>query len=551
MLRAAPTPGVSDGQVPVDLRRFPWVRRLAIDYAYDFASVASFFAGNPADRSTWSEAIARTQAHPRDRVDIAEVIAGQQARRQAPPASVAAARQLADDRTVAVLTGQQAGLFGGPLYTLFKALTAIQLAERVTREHGVPAVAVFWVEAEDHDWDEVRSCTVFDTTGRAKSLGLPARSATESSPVASVALPASIGEVITELGRTLPATEFSPALLDALRAAYRPGRPMSEAFAVWLERLLGPLGLVVYDASDPASKALASRVFVHELSTPGRTAALAAQAGADLVERGYHAQVRVQEDSLALFHLEGGRRSIKHVNGHFVVGDQEVGRESLAHQAHTQPGQFSPNVLLRPIVQDTLFPTVCYVAGPSELAYLGQLRGVYQHFGVPMPLLYPRATATLVDSAALRFLNRSGMAVEALQAQDDSALNAWLRDQIPPAVEDAFAGACRHVDSTMAALIEALPSLDPTLEGAARSTLGRMQHDLASLRNKMIQAAKRRDETLRRQFERTRALTFPDGHPQERAIGFVSFLNQYGPALVDRLAERLPLDMGRHWLVTI
>ena len=220
-------------------------------------------------------------------------------------------------------------------------------------------------------------------------------------------------------------------------------------------------------------------------------------------------------------------------------------------EAAERPSGFSPNVLLRPIVQDTLFPTICYVAGPNELAYLGQLRGVYQHFGVPMPLMYPRATATLLDSAAVRFLTRYRLPLEALQAQDEAALNGLLEAQIPPTVEESFAEAARAIDTEMSKLVGAIPALDPTLEGAAKSTLGRMQHDLQTLHGKMIQAAKRRDETLRRQFMHARALAFPDGHAQERTIGFVSFLNQYGPALVERLDEELPIDMGRHWIVTI
>src|SRR5262249_25574281 len=138
-----------------------------------------------------------------------------------------------------------------------------------------------------------------------------------------------------------------------------------------------------------------------------------------------------------------------------------------------------------------------------------------------------------------------------LQAQDEKSLNDLLQAQIPPAIEASFSSAGTAIDSAMARVMETLPQLDPTLEGAAKSTVGRMQHDLHTLHGKMIQAAKRRDETLRRQFLRTRALAFPDGQPQERTIGFVWFLNQYGPALVDRLFEELPLDAGHHWVLSI
>jgi len=233
-----------------------------------------------------------------------------------------------------------------------------------------------------------------------------------------------------------------------------------------------------------------------------------------------------------------------------VVGDQTYSPAALVQQATEHPIGFSPNVLLRPIVQDTLFPTVCYVAGPSELAYLGQLRAVYEHFGVPMPLMYPRASATLVDSGALRFLTKSQIPLEALQPQDEAALNELLKSRIPAAVDESFAAASQAIEAQMTRVIGALPSLDPTLEGAAKSTLGRMQHDLETLHAKIIHSAKRRDDILRRQYIRTRALAFPGGQPQERVIGCISFLNQYGPALVERLNEELPLDMGRHWIVS-
>jgi bacillithiol synthase len=538
-------------RIPVDVRRFSWIRRLAADYAYDFKAVAPFFSGDPSDHSSWADAIRRTQAHDRRRAEIAAVIARQQEQRTAPSRARETARLLAERNTVAIVTGQQAGLFGGPVFTLLKALTALKLAERVSREGGVPAVAIFWIDAEDHDWEEVRSCTVFTEELTPETVSLPPHPVSDPAPIATIRLDGSIVSALDEIEQLLPATEFRPALLGALRRAYAPGIGMAEAFGRWIEHVLGDRGLIVYDSSDPASKPLASPVFARELSKPGQTVKLAALAGSDLTARGYHAQVNVHDDSLALFHLDGRRRAIRQQDGTLVVGDQRYPAAQLVQQATERPAVFSPSVLLRPVVQDTLFPTVCYVAGPNELAYLGQLRGVYSHFGVPMPLMYPRATATILDAAALRFVNKYNFPLEALQARDEAALNELLKSQIPPVVDESFNKATQAIESEMTRLIQAVPTLDPTLEGAARSTLGRMQHDLDTLHGKMIQAAKRRDETLRRQFIHARALAFPNGQPQERTIGFLSFLNQYGSALVERLDEELPLDLGRHWIVTI
>ncbi len=535
----------------VDIRQLPGIRPLAADYAYQFDRVAPFFAGNPGEPRSRTEVIERTVAHPRRRAEVAALLAAQQQRRGAPAAAVERARQLADPRSVAIVTGQQAGLFGGPLYTLLKALTTIQLAERMAREHQLPVVPIFWVESEDHDWDEVRSCTVLDAELNPHTLSLPALDKADPVPVAAVPLTSDIQSVLDALGSTLPATEFTPALLDDLRRAYTPGRGMAEAFSTWLETVLGPHGLVVYDASDPAAKPLVGDLFRRELEAPGETARLAAAAGADLVKRGYHAQVQAHGDSPALFYLDGTRRPIRGHEGRFLVGDTPYAPAALVELATKEPAHFSPNVLLRPLVQDTIFPTACYVAGPNELAYLGQLRQVYERFDVPMPLVHPRASATLLDSAAVRFLNRYQVALETLQAQDESALNHLLESQLPPHVEESLNEATRTVTAQMDRVIAALPVVDPTLAGAARSTLGRMQHDLKTLHGKLIQAAKRRDETLRRQFIHARDQAFPGGHAQERTVGFVYFLNRYGPALVERLRETLPLELGRHWILTI
>jgi len=541
----------SSVRIPVDVRRFPWIRRLAADYAYDFRSVAPFFSGDPADQTAWADAIRRSQGYDRRRAEIAAVLAAQQQRRGAPARARETAQLLANPSTVAIVTGQQAGLFGGPLFTLLKALTALKLAEQVSRDHRVPVVPIFWIDAEDHDWEEVRSCTVYDAELAPRSVSLPSRPNVEPAPVATIALDGSIATAIAELEAVLPDTVFKADLVAGLKRAYTPGAGMADAFGAWIESLLGERGLVVYDASDAASKPLVSRVFAHELSHVGETVKRASLAGSDLIARGYHAQVHAQDESAALFRLDGGRRAIRKSDGQFMVGDEQFPVDALLRQASERPTTFSPNVLLRPVVQDTLFPTICYVAGPNELAYLGQLRGVYDHFGVPMPLMYPRATATLLDSAAMRFVTKYKLPIEALQAQDEAALNELLKAQIPPAVEESFTHAADAIDAQMQQLIGAIPAIDPTLEGAARSTLGRMQHDLQTLHGKMILAAKRRDETLRRQFMHARALAFPGGHAQERSIGFVSFLNQYGPALVDRLDEELPLDLGRHWIVSI
>ena len=369
--------------------------------------------------------------------------------------------------------------------------------------------------------------------------------------MAGIRLPPSIGTLIDTLRQTLPPTEFSDAVLDCLSAAYAPGRGLSAAFSRWLDALLGRHGLVVFDGADPAAKPLVRDVFEQELLLRGETARLAGTAGAQLTERGYHAQVTPADGAVALFRLDGGRLPIRLGGDAFAIGDATFSSGDLVELVRDRPQAFSPNVLLRPIVQDTLFPTAAYVSGPNELGYMGQLQEVYRRFGVPMPLIYPRLSATVLDRAALKFLARHDLGLERLQAQDDGALNGLINAQLPPEVEAAVAAAEQQGAARLDAIADLVTGIDPTLAGAARTTKQRMERDLRTLRGKIVQAAKRRDTTLRRQFQRTRAQAFPDGAPQERAVSFVYFINRYGPGVVDRLLADLPLDVGRHWLLTL
>ncbi|MEO7271444.1 MAG: bacillithiol biosynthesis cysteine-adding enzyme BshC [Vicinamibacterales bacterium] len=547
----APLLAEGDTRAGVDVRRFPWIRPLSGAYAYDFPSVAALYAGDPQRPEAWREVIDRVHQHRQHPNEMARVLTAQQERRQAPPEARAAAARLSDPATVAIVTGQQAGAFGGPMYTILKAVTAIQLARRVAEEQRATVVPIFWVDAEDHDWTEIASCTVLDSDFQARTVTLDPPDGAGQRPVAALTLDDRIARAIDELATLLPATPFTQSVIDSLRAAYRPGVGVAEAFARWIEGALGRFGLVVFESSDAAAKPLAAQVFARELRTAGTTASLAAKAGESMTALGHAPQVEPQLDQPAVFRIDGTRTAIRRDGGTFTIGDETVAAAALIEQAEQSPARFSPNVLLRPIVQDTLFPTIGYVAGPSEMAYLGQLREVYAAFDIPMPLIVPRASATLVDSAAARFLRRYPVDLASLQPQDEAALNQLLKSQLPASVEHAMREAGEAVRASLTRVAEALPDLDPTLAGAARTTLGKMEHDLQSLHSKIIQAAKRRDDTLRRQFTRVQAQAFPQGHPQERTLAVVHFLNQYGPSLFDRLIEELPIDPGQHWVLTV
>jgi bacillithiol biosynthesis cysteine-adding enzyme BshC len=411
---------------------------------------------------------------------------------------------------------------------------------------------VFWVDAEDHDWNEIRSAQILDASFSVVDVSLGPLPGAGSEPVGRLVLDDSVETTIATLQTHLAPSDFTADVIDLLRRRYRAGARVGAAFAGLLDDLLGAEGLVVVESDDAALKPLVADLFVRELDQPCKTTKLAREAGALMTSLGHAPQVEPADDSVALFHVnQGVRRSIRRQGEAFTTGDSTRSADELKAEAQAHPERFSPNVLLRPIVQDRLFPTACYVAGPSELAYQAQLGGIYREFGVEPPLLYSRVSATILDSAAARFFERSGMPLEALQAQDESALNKLLEGQLPPGLDRAIGESDAAFADRLAALKPLVAAIDPTLGGAVDTTVDKMRDTLKTLQNKIIHAAKRKDDTLRRQFTRTRALTFPGGTPQERALSIVFFLNRYGVGLGHRLLEMLPLETDRHYVLTL
>jgi len=495
----------------IDVRRFSWIRPLVSAYSSDFASVASLFAGNPADPAAWKETRARGPKSPPDRATMAGLVSAQLERRGSHTHARAVASRLADPATVAVVTGQQAGLFGGALYTLLKAITAIQLARKVSAKHGVAAVPVFWVESEDHDWEEVRTSRVLDSDLHLRSITLGHLEGAGERPVGTLTLDDGINDTLAELESNLAKTEFTDELMARLRQHYRPGQRMGQAFAAWIDDLLGRHGLVVFEASDAAAKPIVADLFRRELEVPCHTACLAKETGDAMRKLGHAPQVEPSEDSVALFYIGNGpRQSIKRrPEGGYNIGDTAHDAEALRAEALAHPERFSPNVLLRPVVQDRLFPTICYVAGPSELAYQAQLGAIYTAFGVEVPLLYPRANATLLDAAALRFLDRSQLPLESLHTQGETSLNKLLESQLPPTLESGLDDLVREVSARIEGLKAVVAQVDPTLTGAADTTRERMQETVKTLHNRIIPSSKKKDEPLPPQFPKAQAPASP------------------------------------------
>jgi bacillithiol biosynthesis cysteine-adding enzyme BshC len=523
---------------------------LFLDYLAGRPAVAPFLGQGGVGLDTLAAAAERSVGLKRDREAVAGALARQQERRGARDAAQAARLLLRDD-AVAVVTGQQAGLFGGPLFVLHKALATLSIARRLHERTGRPVVPVFWVASEDHDFAEIRSVCVLDKDGVIRQLRYSPREEPSGQPAHQIVLDDTVASLVGELREALPRRPGHEEILGAVEECYRPGQTLSEAFAALLSRLLP--GLVVLDPADPALKAVVAPVLAREIEESSPTTRLAMEAGQALLEAGYHQQVPVRPGFVNLFVLaEGERHGVGLTDDGIEIRGTgtHLSAAEAVRRIQADPGPWSPNALLRPLTQDTLLPTAAYVGGPAEIAYHAQIGAVYEHFGVPRPALVPRPSVTLVEASQARALEAEDLSLPDLAEEPDTIVARWAREAYPE-VEETFTRTRESIERDMGLVEETLAALDPTLRAATASARGRTLRQVRGLHEKAMRALKKRDEGRVARLRRTRDALFPGGSFQERGLGFIGVLARHGLAVLEDLEGRVDPFARGHQVVRL
>jgi bacillithiol biosynthesis cysteine-adding enzyme BshC len=454
---------------------------------------------------------------------------------------------------VAVVTGQQAGLFGGPLFTVYKALTAISLAARL-RERGVTAVPVFWIASEDHDFREVDHATVLNRDGDLETVRVETCALEPDMPVGHVALCAEITRTVDALFAALPETDFTKDLRAAVSAAYAPGSGFAEAFARWMARLFAPFGVVLLDPLAPALKELASPTYIKAIERAPEIARALVDRSRELVDAGYHAQVFTSADMTPLFITENQRRrAMTQHDGRFELksGERVFEMEELLDLAENCATCLSPNVTLRPAVQDTLLPTVAYVGGPAEVAYFAQLQPVYHLVGRPMPVVVPRASATLLDHDSAKTIDRYGICLEDFFEGHEAVLRKIVEQSLDAPTAAVFDEVEARLAADLDRLREALERAEPTLAVSLEGGRRKMLYQLNKLRTRFVRAAASRDDVLHRRLAAAEALLFPGKALQERTLNVLWYLARTGEGLIEDLADAIDPESRQHQLIRI
>jgi len=542
--------------VKIPFSDVPGTSRLFLDYLENFDRLGEFFAVDYRSRAALLAQSDLVAQRDYPRAEMAKILDKQNRRWGAGEATARQIAALEKSGSAVVVSGQQVGIFGGPFFTLYKALTCLKLAESLSARLGREVTPIFWLAADDDDVAEVNQLTVMNRENELEPFSCVFDTEARR-PVAQIHLTGNIDQCHQALAAAIPDTEFKADLLHALQEAYHPGATLSDAFARWLMNVLGHYGLVLMNPADAEIKRLAAPLFEQEIQiqSPSTTAAL--QAIDRLAAQDYSPQVSLRPDRLNLFYVRTQRHTLEQRLGAFFSTDGafQFSHGDLLRQVQRHPENFSPNVMLRPVMQDFLLPTVAYVAGPAEIAYFAQLRGVYEAFSVPMPAIFPRHSMTLLEKKIARVLEKYDLQIaDFWTAQGGAAEELISRIVKREAADSLFtpvAAARDELRRQLAELKTRATALDATLGGFIEKEQGKIFHQLEIIEKKLLQAAKRQDETLTRQIAKAAHALYPNRRLQERELSFVSFLCKYGRELVQKLYEQIDLTNFQHQVVEL
>ncbi|WP_456428386.1 bacillithiol biosynthesis cysteine-adding enzyme BshC [Rhodocaloribacter sp.] len=532
------------------MRAFP---ALFEQYCADYDALAEYYAGDFRSAGARAEAAARAAAHPRDRDALVEVLLDQNARWGLDEATRANIEALRDPEAVAVVTGQQVGLLTGPLYTPYKTITAIQLARRLREETGRPVVPVFWLEGEDHDFDEVAGVRLLHRNEpvEVRYAGHTPPEGGNLGPVGRLVLTERITDVLDAVEERLAPSDFKAGLMAKVRDAYHPGTTLLDAFARLMRAFFPDEGLVFLSPDDRRLKRLTAPLFRREIEDYGTALERFEAVSARLAER-FHAQVHVRPTNLFL--LEAGRRYAVDAEGdRFRLRGTAhlLTKDALLDRLRRHPECFSANVVLRPLMQDTLLPTAAYVAGPGEVSYFAQFKPMYAWAGLPMPVIYPRASVTLVEPKVKKVLDRHPVDVPDFGEEHDRLFRRVVLDEMEVDIEAAFRASARHLHEAVNTFKPVVEQVDRSLGKAAEAARVALMKEFTRLKERAVKAEKRHHDTLRAQLDKAQANLFPDGKLQERVVSPLYFLNKYSLDLLENLLVTLSLDTTEHQIVEL
>lgn len=517
--------------------------RLVSDYLDRRPSALAFFRGDPTRAASYAAAAEAATANF-DRAARARAVESVYA---PTPAVRARLDRLVEEGGLFVTTGQQPGLFTGPLYSVYKALTAVRLASALEDLLERPVIPLFWVASEDHDWREVDHTYAVSVSNELRRVELDNAPERGDRPVHRVPMGGAIVPALEEFLSLFPDNDFKPAWARRLRSAYAPANSLGEAFTQVLADWLGPLGMAFVDASALPLKRASEALFSAVLDGAAEHEALLGGTAERLRQAGYHVQVPILAGGVNLF-FEGnsGRERIYRSGRNFRLrhSGELLTRGRILAASSADPRVLSPNVLLRPVVESTVFPVVSYVAGPGEIAYFAQLDELFELCGSRMPVIHPRLSVTVVEPKIRKALGKLGLSLQDLARPFGELAGHVVQDDVPDAVRQALDDLRGCIGRGVEELSRAAATLDPTLRGPAKHVRTVSFDALEQMRKKIIHSLKREKQTKLGQLEKAQVHLYPRGGPQERSLNSCYYLMRYGREFLETLHGRFSVRLA-------
>lgn len=464
--------------------------------------------------------------------------------------TLAAISRLTDPACVCIFAGQQAGLFGGPLYTVMKALAVVKAAHTYEAKLGRPVLPIFWIAGDDHDFEEVNHTIVPDRSGDLVTVAYttPPEKAV---PVAEIELTDSdtLAAAKAEFRAALGETDFTGELYDLIERSYTPGENMVTAFGKLIAGLTRETGLILFCPGDVEVKQLARPFFRKIAALQAELHDGLSRTNHEIAAAGYHVQVEKADNATHLFYNIDGRLPVQRDNGGFIVGDRRLSLAELDRCIDEHPEKFSPDVITRPILQSWLFPTLSQKGGPSEIAYLAQINPLFSLFDLPAPVHKARATATIIESRYEKLLEQMNISFEDLTGDIEQVINRVLKESFPEGLDRHFHKLREDVGKRFKSFIDESTAFDPNLKQAAEQSYGKIDYQLQQFEGKVFASHKKKSQETRDRIYRLWTALYPNRGLQERTLNVGYFIAKYGVNFIGQLYDALDSEETSHQLL--
>lgn len=533
--------------------KLPGLSSLAQDYYYNPKKVSQFYNGNFRILADFLKQSEKVRLHTFQRKKLAAILEEQNKNYGCGRETLGNINNLRQNQTCAVVTGQQVGLFSGPLYTIYKALTAVKLTGYLNQNGQGSFVPIFWLAADDHDLAEINHINLLNKKNQIEKIQCDSFSLSTKVPASKILLTQEINKCVQQLNNLTHDSEFKDEIISHLSEAYEPDQSYVEAFGKWMTRLFKSYGLIFIDPTHPGLKELGKSVFLKEIAENSPSTLYAIETSKKLKQAKYNCQIQLREGILNLFFTDSERQSIGIIKDGYIIKDtqQTYGKDELFALMEKKSYLCSPNVLLRPIYQDTILPTVAYIGGPAEVAYFAQMKGIYEWFNIPMPILYPRKSLTIIENKIKNVLQKHNLNVQDFWHNFDQTIQTIIKKHIPQSIDKSFSTAASHLKQDFQSIKKEIVSIEPGLGSSADLTLKKINQQFKYLEKKILTASKKQNEILIQQLHKVKNNLYPADHLQERALNIVPYLIKYGYPFLDKLYKTIEVNSYDHQIIEL